>query len=73
MMTGLFTAVVGTLILLHGYFYLQYHTAHPCNVAVIRTMGDPVKALGKPTELLELGRGDDLVACYRIALLGPDR
>ena len=82
----IFTALIVVLLLVHGYFYVQYNQIEPCAAAVERIKQDMEKdgAIGKIAGgLISLGqeagfqndiegtiRSEGISKCYEIALGG---
>jgi len=64
--------LAAAIFALHAFFWLRWQEIHPCKVAVARSTVTLMDAVTKAPQLVKLMRGEDLLACYRIAILGPD-
>ncbi len=71
-MTRVLAILLMAIVGLHAFFWLRWQEIHPCRVAVARSTVTFMDAVTKAPQIAKLMRGEDLVACYRIAILGPD-
>ncbi len=68
-MKTVLAVIVAVIVLLHGYFYIRYGTAQPCQAASVRAMADvgvetAAKFLQPNPGLAQIGQ------CYVVALMG---